>query len=308
MYHTNRMGEKITVLLTGASGHIGSRWLAEHSPKVGKIIALSTSGAPMPPTPSGVSVEVRKGTIPEVDPKSLLDGVDVVVHLAAKTPASDVTDAKYDEINCRWVERLGSACMARGTHLFFPSTSAIYAAKQGELLVEDTERIKPQNPYAESKLKAEEALRNLAKDGLEVVIARFGSVFGHSRKPHFKTRIDAFVKDAVEGRPLSVWKNTLEQMRGYTYVGDCAKVINFCVENDLFDGEVYNVVSENATTASILDSIRAVVPNLEIELTEPESAVNYSFGMDGTKMAKKGFEPSGTIREGVTEMVAKLRG
>lgn len=294
------------ILLTGASGHIGSRWLRELSPEIESIRICTRGETIFSSIP--IPHEVYRGDLPD-DPTELLEGIDVVVHLAARIPQGGSNSLEdYDGINRQWTLKLGEACLTRGAKLFFPSTSTVYAATRDELLPEDTPYIIPQNPYALSKLMAENGLRELSGRGLSCVIARFGSVFGYSPGMHFKTRIDSFVKQAIDKKPVLVWKTALRQMRGYTYVGDCAAAINFFIDKGMFSGDVYNIVSENTTTEVILGEIKKVVPESIIELVEHADMNAFSYGLDDRKIRSLGFSPEGTIAHGVRETAAALSG
>src|SRR4051812_7678302 len=69
--------EPNSVLVTGATGYIGARWLTMRSGQMGTVTALVRPGAKV-----AGHLSVREGVIPAVDPESLLQGVDTVVHLA----------------------------------------------------------------------------------------------------------------------------------------------------------------------------------------------------------------------------------
>ncbi len=301
------MDKKLTVLLTGASGHIGSRWLAEPAPCIGKVVALVRSGGAFPQTSAQIQREVREGSIPLIEPSTLLEGVDVVIHLAAVTPAAGIPDSEYIKVNRDWTERLGEACLERKTKLIFASTSSLYAGENGELLAENTPHIQPQNAYAESKYAAEEALRALSRGGLGVNILRFGSVFGRSNGMNFRTAVNRFVQQAVSGTPIEVWRTAKDQLRPFTYVGDCAAVMNFLIEHDIWSGEVYNIVSENSTVPIILEKVRASVPRSIVKFVDSERMNNLSYGADDQKIRSLGFIPHGTISDGIIEVADFLK-
>lgn len=301
------MGRKITILITGASGHIGSRWLAEPASCVEKVIALVRPGSVFPQISSIIKTEIREGRIPSIDPATLLEGIDVVIHLAAATPVPGTTEREYMKVNRDWTKRLGEECLDRQVKLIFVSTSSIYAGKDGELLTENTPHIQAQNTYAESKYAAETALRELSRRGLGVTILRFGSVFGASGGMNFRTAVNRFVQQAALGRPIEVWRTAKDQIRPFTYVGDCAAAFNFIIEHDIWKGEVYNIVSENSTVPIILEKIQTFFPESDIKFVDSERMNNFSYGADDTKIRSLGFTPHGTISDGIIEIVDYLR-
>lgn len=281
------MKKDLTILLTG-EGYIASRWLQSPSSQVKKIIRM-------------------QGRIPSVDPSTLLDNIDIVLHCAGiSPPQADNDPTQYDVINRQWTALLGHACAARGVRIFFPSGSNIYNAVDGALLAEDTRCINPQDPYAQSKYDAEVELRALASQGLRSALVRFGSVFGAAPRISFDRVVNKFVRQAYTGAPLTLWGPALKQLHPYTYVGDVAKAINFVIEHDLFDNGIYNVVSENATLGDIVEHIRNIFPSVTV--TEIDHAGGFSFGMDDTKIRALGFSPEGTLAQGIAEVAAALRG
>ena len=304
------MKKSLTVLLTGATGYIGSAWLSHPSANVKKVIALvrdRNNIKYIPASSPALTVEIREGSIPSIDPESLLEGVDVVVHLAARTPSRGDTEspAVFEEDKI-WTRRLGVVCKARGTKLVFISTSSIYAGTKGDLLSEDTVLIKPQGPYPTSKYAAEEVLRALAKKGLPLTVLRFGSVFGAAPAVNFNVAVNKFVRQAFLGEPITVWRTALDQMRPYTHIRDCAAAINFVIEHDLFSGDVYNIVSENTTVRAILAEVEKHISPITTSIIDDERMNNLSFGMDDTKIRSLGFSPQGTLEQGIVELLPIL--
>jgi UDP-glucose 4-epimerase len=278
----------LTVLVT-ADGYIGSRWRQVSAAVVGRVIAM-------------------QGRIPAVDPETLLDGVDVVLHLAGLPPPQGRADpAEYDRINREWTEALGVACARRGTRLLFPSTGSIYGASNEALLSEDSALLAPQNVYATSKYDAERALQSLSSRGLRFSILRFGSVFGLSPRMNFDRAVNKFTLQAVQHAPVQIWQTARHQMRPYTHVSDCAAAMNFFIENDIFSGGVYNVVSENATMDAVLSALRTAVPDIVVETVLSHAMNSFSYGMDDTRLRALGFKPHGTLVAGIADMVDVLR-
>ena len=112
--------------------------------------------------------------------------------------------------------------------------------------------LKPQSPYAEAKLEAEQLLDRLgAEKGLKFVTCRFGTIFGTSIGMRFHTAVNKFCWQAVMGQPLTVWKTALHQHRPYLDLGDAVKAINFIIQKKLYDGRIYNVVTTNSSVSNI---------------------------------------------------------
>ena len=95
------------------------------------------------------------------DLASIFDGAAVVVHLAAITDATNSFQIKeeVEQVNFNGTERVAQACRQVGCALIFPSTTSVYGSQADEV-DEDCplSDLKPQSPYAEAKLKAEQSV------------------------------------------------------------------------------------------------------------------------------------------------------
>ena len=149
--------------ITGALGHIGSRII--HSIRPGEfeevllIDNLSTQRySSLFNLPRGVPFNFVEGDILTLDLDRLFKGFDVVLHLAAITDAASSVSRKEEvfKVNCNGTELVAKACLRNGCNLLFPSTTSVYGV-QTDVVDESCpeEGLKPQSPYAESKLQAE---------------------------------------------------------------------------------------------------------------------------------------------------------
>lgn len=283
------MNTTFNILVTGASGYIGSAFL-ERSRFKNHLISFT-------------------GRIPETNPEDTLTGVDVIVHLAARVPrvkSTPETIKEDREVNEEWSLKLARAAAKKGVRLLFVSTSSVYAGRGGRLLSEETPYIGPQGSYAASKLAVERALKELKHAGLRYTTLRFGSVFGLSPHMHYRT-ISAYIQKAAQGEPLEIWREGITAVRPYTYIGDCVSAIDFVLERDLFSGETFNVVSLNITTQEIIEHLRKVFADLVTTLVDHERMNDFSYGMDDSKIQKLGFRPTGRLEVAISELAGELK-
>lgn len=166
-----------TILVTGATGFIGSR-LATTSLARGYLVrTLSRSewlGAPDVP-----SQDRFFGSLPNRIPAGALDGVDVVAHCAGTgEPGERLAQA----VNVEGTARLAEAARDAGVSVFVFLSSQ--SAKSDAV-----------SAYGRTKLEAERAL--LAMEGIRVVILRPGLVTGPGARGLFQ-RMTA----SVEGLPV----------------------------------------------------------------------------------------------------------
>ena len=303
------------LLVTGALGHIGSKLI--HDIRIGEydevvlIDNLSTQRyASLFNLPNGVKFRFYEEDILKADLSEHFKGIDVVIHLAAITDAASSFDKPglVEEVNFKGAERVAEACIANGCRLIFPSTTSVYGS-QAEVVDEgcSKEELKPQSPYAESKLKAEEMFSRLGHEkGLQYVVCRLGTIFGVSTGMRFHTAINRFCWQAVMGKPITVWKTAYEQKRPYLDLGDAIAAFKFIIANDLFDQNIYNVVTLNTTVRDIVETIKKHIPDLSIKYVDNKIMNQLSYNVSNKRFLAKGFKFKGMLAKGIADTIAVL--
>ncbi len=296
------------ILITGALGHIGARIIREITPRYTEIILLdnlqSQRYASLFDLPTNRTYTFIQEDIRTCDFDALLQNVEVVIHLAAITDAEGTFNKvqEVEAVNFEGLKRVADACLKHNVKLLFPSTTSVYGSAADT--VDETSLLKAQSPYAESKRKAEEYLLSLSKQGLQVIICRFGTIFGFSPGIRFHTAVNKFTWQAINGIPLGVWKTAYKQRRPYLYLVDCVRSINLILEQDLFDGEIYNILTSNFTVEHVVSVIKQFVPNLQINFVDSKIMNQLSYDVIDKKFRAKGFAPVGKLEEGIRETVA----
>lgn len=307
----------MTLLITGALGHIGSR-LLRHLPhgvydRVVLLDDLSTQRyTSLFDLPRNGRYQFFQEDICTADFERHLDGVDVVLHLAAITDAESSVKRPeaVERTNVDGTIRLARACAERGCKLLFLSTTSVYGL-QTEVVGEDCppEALRPQSPYASSKLRAERELEALgAAEGLRFVTCRFGTIFGPSPGMRFHTAINKFIWQACTGQPLTVWRTAMHQVRPYLDLTDAVEAIRFILDRSVFDRRIYNVVTLNASVAEVIDVLRAHVPELTVTYVDSPIMNQISYGVDNRRFRELGFTFRGSMEEGVADTLRLLEG
>jgi nucleoside-diphosphate-sugar epimerase len=314
----NEEKNPMKIVITGALGHIGSRLIrtlpgAFPDAEIVMLDDLSTqryvSLFNLPPHGRYRFIETD---ILSADLDEHFSGADVVVHLAAITNAAGSFEIaeQVEQVNFSGTERVARSCLRAGAPLFFFSTTSVYGT-QAEVVDEDCEieELQPQSPYAESKLRAEHLLQNLGREeGLRFVICRFGTIFGPSPGMRFHTAVNKFIWQACMGIPLTVWRSALDQQRPYLDLEDAVRAVEFIIRRQLFNGEIYNVLTVNATVREIVDAIRGWVPDLAVSLVDSRIMNQLSYAVSRDKFSALGFQFTGSLRQRVGESVELLRG
>lgn len=305
------------IVVTGAIGHIGSyliRDLAVQFPGA-EIVMIDNMMTQRLPSlfnlPASGCYRFIEGDITKIDLQPILKHAQVLIHLAAITDAAGSFD-KSDMLeanNFASTLQVAEACVISGTKLISLSSTSVYGTQSG-LVSEDCEPqdLRPQSPYAVTKLKEEELISKLILDkGLKAVICRFGTIFGASPGMRFHTAVNKFCWQAVMEQPITVWTTAYDQKRPYLDLFDAARAISFIIRNDLFNGHVYNVLSNNATVRQVVETIREFVPDLEVSFVDNRIMNQLSYEVSSKRFMDLGFSFSGDLRRGVGETIALLR-
>ncbi len=108
------------------------------------------------------------------------------------------------------------------------------------------------------------------------------------------------------GQPLTVWETAYDQKRPYLDLFDAFRVICFIIQNDLFDGRIYNVLTMNSTVRQIVNTIREFVPELEFFSTDNQIMNQLSYDVSCDRITQKGSKFEVNIRRGIDETIAWL--
>jgi len=231
--------------------------------------------------------------------------------MAAMTNAAGSFDIQeqVERVNYEGTERVARACAATASRLLFLSTTSVYGTAR-EVVDEScsAEDLKPQSPYAESKLRAEGMLAELgARSNLRYVSPRLGTIYGASIGMRFHTAVNKFVWQACMGQPITVWRTAMDQKRPYLDLSDAVRALDFLIDTDRFDGRIYNVLTDNATVREIVETIRAEVPDLRVELVDSRIMNQLSYEVSCERFRSLGFRFEGSLPRAIGETVRLLR-
>lgn len=297
------------ILITGGNGYIGtaiSEILMQQGEEFRIIDNLSGSN------PLNLlhldHVDFLWGDIrkPE-DLKLAFKDVDVVIHLAAKLPATpgmlDEVKSDVEDVNYKGTLNVLEEARRRDAQVLFASTCNIYGI--GENLKEDDD-VKPLNPYSKSKLKAERVcMEYYEKYGLDVKILRLASVYGYSPGVRFNLVVNYFVLRALLGYDLTVFGDG-KNWRPFVHVYDAARAFLFLTENGK-RGEIYNVGRENLRIRDVAKIVRDLInPKINIKFNK-EIKPEFSYSVNFDKISKARFEFKYNFKNGVLDLARRLR-
>ncbi len=205
------------VLVTGATGFIGRKFVARLVEKEVDVLAFVRETSNTAGLPAGVTF-VEGDLLDKLSLKKAVQGCDAVVHFAAYFDFYPKDVKLLYRVNVEGTTNLMNACVGTSVERFIycSSTETIGPVRfpPGD---EDTE-LNPQFDYSKSKIMAEEAIREITKDtGLHHIILRPTGVLGEG---DLYTAFEAI--EAVNKRELPVLPGDGEKRIMYTHVDDIA--------------------------------------------------------------------------------------
>ncbi|MBN1884958.1 MAG: NAD-dependent epimerase/dehydratase family protein [Candidatus Krumholzibacteriota bacterium] len=221
-----------TAVVTGAAGFIGSH-LSERLLSEGWTVrGIDSFTDYYSPARKRLQIETarraRGFTLVEADLNDcdldrLLDGADVVFHLAAQAGVRRSWGREfhlYVDANIRATQRLLEALRTRPARLVFSSSSSVYG-ETTELPMREGHRLRPVSPYGATKLAGEHLCELYrANFGLSYAALRYFTVYGPRQRPDMA--FSTFITAALDGRPIEVYGDG-RQTRDFTYVDDAVE-------------------------------------------------------------------------------------
>lgn len=189
------------VLITGASGFIG-RTLAERLLREGLTVRAAVHRRE--PAVAGLAEQAAVGAVgPDTDWRAAVADVDVVVHLAGRAHVLAESSAEplkaFRQVNTDGTARLADQAAAAGVRRFILASSigvhGVTTDGRGPFHVDDVPA--PVEPYAVSKLDAENRLREVAaRTSMETAVVRPPLVYGPGAGGNF-ARLVHWVRQGV---------------------------------------------------------------------------------------------------------------
>jgi nucleoside-diphosphate-sugar epimerase len=277
------------VLVTGHHGYIGSVLAPMVRDAGHDVVGLDTfyyRGCDF-----GDSSELepsRALDIRDVRPADL-EGFDGVVHLAALSndPIGDLNSSWTYDINLDGTIALARAAREAGVGRFvFASSCSMYGAAEGDTGLDESAPLRPLTPYAESKVRSEKELRELAGDGFSPVSMRNATAYGVSPR----LRLDIVLNNLV------AWAHTTGAIRlqsdgmswrPLVHIRDIAAAALALLEapQELISGQAFNIGSDlqNYRIRELAQIVHERLPQCEVTFAEGASPDPRSYRVDFSK-------------------------
>lgn len=308
-----------TVLITGASGMIGSYMLYtlttlndEYNYGI-KIIAMLRN-------PNKLPVEVRERedvvlSVQDVTAKMEIEGaVDYIIHAASPASPLIMQNHPVETIAANTMGTFNTLMLAKDKNAegyMFISSREIYGQpyEGQEFFYEDTygfvDQLNPRSCYSEGKKAAETMCVSFrAEYGLNTKIARLAHTYGPGMSI-YDGRVQAdFLKNVFHNEDI-VLKSEGTAVRTYTYIADAVEGLFRILLNS--EDIVYNIGNEDGKVSirELAEIMVNIYPerNLKLVFDIPEGGTKgtapYTLGiLHSGKLRSIGWEPKYTVKEG----------
>ncbi len=305
------------ILVTGSLGHIGSYLIKEIPKKIKCSIVMLDSFKTQRYCSLFNLPKKNNYTFIQSDVRNLnnfskkIGKIDVVVHLAALTDATNSFEngKEFIKTNFSSTYQVLKFCKKKKSKLIYISSTSIYGSQ--DLTVDedcDIKKLKPQSPYAISKLKEENLiLKEASKFKLKCILLRFGTIYGISKGMRFHTAVNKFCFQAAFNEPLTVWKTALNQKRPYLDIIDASRCLCFILKKNIFDNNVYNILTHNLTVSNIIKIIKKHCKSAKFKFVSSKIMNQLSYDVKNSKFKAKGFKYKGNINQSIKKTINLFR-
>jgi nucleoside-diphosphate-sugar epimerase len=306
----------VKVLVTGHHGYIGSvvaPMLVDAGHEVQGVDAFLYGGCDLAGFAAGTPVPGLERDVRDVGPGDLA-GFDAVVHLAALSndPLGALNREWTEDVNLRGTLALARAAKEAGVERFLFSSSCSMYGAAGQGSIDEDAPLAPLTAYAESKVRAEEGLHELADDSFSPVYMRNATAYGASPR----LRLDLVLNNLVG------WAHTTGSVRilsdgtpwrPLVHVEDVGRSVLAFLEapGESVHDEAFNVGadSENYQVRELAETVREVVPGSVVEYAGSGDPDPRSYRVDFSKLARTfpDFRPRWTARTGAEQLLGAYR-
>lgn len=298
------------VLLTGHLGYLGTV-MAPMLAAAGHDVVGLDSGlyadcvlGPCSADSPGFSLDLR-----DVRPEHVA-GFDAVVHLAALSndPLGSFAPEITYTVNHHASTRLAQLAKDAGVRRFlYASTCSVYGVSGGDELVDEDAALRPVTPYAESKVRVEDDLVDLADTDFSPVLLRNATAFGFSPRLRADIVLNNLVGHAVLSGEIRVLSDGTP-WRPLVHVRDIASAFVAALEapREVIGARAFNVGTEsnNLRVCEIAHAVADAVPGAPILITGETGSDPRSYRVDFSRLraALPEFRCDWSVLDGAVEL------
>ncbi len=242
-----------TIIVTGASGFIGSHLVDQLLMKGHKVIGIDNMRTGRKENLSEAMQNNRFrlliADIRDTELRSIIeDDIDTIFHLAAISSVKESVENPIlvNDVNVNGtVNVLEMARKRNAKRIVFSSSAAVYGDPE-EIPVREDFPLNPLSPYAASKISGEMYIRSFSKSyGMDATILRYFNVYGPRQEfSEYSGVISIFINEVLAGNPIKIEGDGM-QTRSFLHVADVARATLNASELDAAIDETINISGPN---------------------------------------------------------------
>ena len=256
------------ILLTGATGFLG-REIADELLKLNfSVVGIGgkkSTGVEPTNYKAGEFFNADVADYKSLEKIEKIGTVDAVIHSAGLAHQFERIDGeRFDAVNVRGTKNVARlAVKLKARQFILIGSTAVYGIKSrrgkerrliSEIEITETAECRPETVYAESKLAAEKAARDVCEmNNIALTILRLAPVLGEDNVGNA-----ARLTEAIDGNKF-LWVGAGENLKTLVYKRDAARACSIILSNKKGGTEIFNVAAE---PVKMFDFMNLIADNL----------------------------------------------
>jgi len=300
----------MNVLVTGATGFVGSHLCKELIQRGYYVFGLSRSGKiqNIQSLLNKKRFHLERGDIRDIDMLSSIvkdDNIKVIFHLATQLPhINDLNDPSLlVDINVRGTLNSLNVAYKNGVDKFiYASSMSVYSEPPKYLPVDEKHPVQPPTIYGASKLSGELYCHVYSKS-MGITILRYAGCYGKGQPKH--NAVPRFINQALNNKSITIYGNGT-QSSDFVYVKDVVQGTLLALEKNM--PGIYNIGSGEETNIRDLAKQIISLTNSKSKLIQVDVETDrpFRFALDIQKSRKVlGYFPL-SVNEGLSKYISEF--